>query len=256
MSLHYQSEGMDSFYHKTPLVLLHGLFASGDNWRTIAKKLSINYPVIRVDLPNHGQSPHQIIQTYPSMAQEIRGLFKQLAIDRVHILGHSMGGKVAMQYAADFPEQVDKLIVVDIAPRYYPDLHMPLIDAMLSVDLEQLHSRAEVDKALSESIADIRIRQFLLMNLIQVEGQLKWRINLTALKSSYLHLQSAVYPSLPCKNSALFIHGKQSDYIKAADIQEIIQHFPEARFEELPTGHWVHAEQPDLFINTVDAFLK
>ncbi|MFV1922913.1 MAG: alpha/beta fold hydrolase [Methylotenera sp.] len=251
MQLHYQSLGDGQ-----PLVLLHGLFGSSDNWGSIAKHFSQTYRVICVDLRNHGKSPHHHSQSYKEMASDLLELCDTLHLDTIHLLGHSLGGKVAMQFATEHPERIDMLMIVDMAIRSYADEHTYLINAMMSVDLPSMESRSDVDKALSKSILDKMVRQFLLMNLIKTNNGLQWRINLPALKANYLEFISPVCEASYYHQPSLFIYGKHSDYINDSDISHIQTHFTQAKFTHLPTGHWVHAEAPAAFINTVSAFLN
>ncbi len=255
MQLHYQTLGDQTLDKAQPLILLHGLFGSSDNWGTVAKHFSQHYQVISVDLRNHGKSPHSESQSYTDMADDLLALCNALSLDRIHLLGHSLGGKVAMQFATSFPDRVEKLIVVDMATRAYADAHTHLIDAMLAVDLSTLQNRSEVDKALSSAIPQAMVRQFLLMNLMKSESGLAWRINLAALKTSYPSLQQAVCENARYDQSCLFIRGEHSDYVQDADIEQIKTHFTNAQFASLPTGHWVHAEQTQAFIKVVDNFL-
>ena len=195
------------------------------------------------------------------MAGDLLELCDALDLDRIHLLGHSMGGKVAMQFATDHPDRVEKLIVVDMAPRAYADAHTHLIDAMLAVDLSTMQSRGEVDKALNSRIPQAMVRQFLLMNLVksdlnQEEAKLTWRINLPALRTNYPNLIQAVCENARYEKTCLFIRGEQSDYVLDQDIAQIKNHFTQAEFADLPTGHWIHAEQPQAFIATVEKFLK
>ncbi|OIQ91924.1 esterase YbfF [mine drainage metagenome] len=255
MQLHHQTLGQGQ-----PLILLHGLFGSADNWGSVAKHFSKNYQVISVDLRNHGRSPHNESQSYTDMADDLLELCDALSLDRIYLLGHSLGGKVAMQFATRFPNRMEKLIVVDIAMRAYADAHTHLIDAMMAVELKTLRSRTEVDKALSSAIPEVMVRQFLLMNLIksginQSENGLTWRINLAALKTNYPLLQQAVCENAQNEKPCLFIRGEQSDYVQDADIEQIKTLFTNAEFTSLPTGHWVHAEQPQAFIEVVENFL-
>lgn len=255
MQLHHQSLGQGQ-----PLILLHGLFGSSDNWGAVAKHFSQHYQVISVDLRNHGKSPHSASQCYADMADDLLELCDTQSLDRIHLLGHSLGGKVAMQFATRHPDRVEKLIIVDMAMRAYADAHMHLIDAMMAIDLSTLQSRSEVDKALSSAIPLVMVRQFLLMNLIKSdtnasESSLAWRINLAALKANYPNLQQAVCENAHYEKSCLFIRGEHSDYVQDADIAQIKTHFTNAQFTSLPTGHWVHAEQPQAFIEVVDSFL-
>ncbi|KQT38097.1 alpha/beta hydrolase [Methylophilus sp. Leaf414] len=248
MQLHYQTlgEGM-------PLVLIHGLFGSADNWGNIAKHFAQHFQVISIDLRNHGRSPHSESQSYADMADDLLELCDVLDLEQIHLLGHSLGGKVAMQFATQYPERVSKLIVVDMAMRAYADEHTHLINAMMTVDLSHAESRNDIDRALKAPISNLMVRQFLLTNLVKVEGQLQWRINLPAIKVNYPKFQAAfsAHFAKPC----LFIRGERSQYVQESDIAEIKQHFPKAEFISLPTDHWVHAEQPQLFIQTVENFL-
>lgn len=251
MQLHYQTLGQGQ-----PLILLHGLFGSGDNWGTVAKHFSQHYQVICVDLRNHGRSPHSASQSYANMADDLLELCDALDLERIHLVGHSLGGKVAMQFAAYNPDRVEKLIVVDMAMRAYADAHSHLIDAMMDIDFTKLQNRQEVDKILSASIPQTAVRQFLLMNLIKSDSGLTWRINLPALKTNYPGLQQAVCENARYEKPCLFIHGEQSDYVQDADIDQIKTNFINAQFASLPTGHWVHAEQPQAFIEVVGNFLN
>jgi len=159
MQLHYQTLGQGH-----PLILLHGLFGSADNWGEVAKHLAQTYQVISVDLRNHGRSPHSDSQTYTDMTSDLVELCDGLGLDTIHLLGHSLGGKVAMQFATQYPERVNQLVIVDMAMREYLDEHTHLIDAMMAVDLSTMQSRTEADKALSSRINLAMVRQFLLMN--------------------------------------------------------------------------------------------
>jgi pimeloyl-ACP methyl ester carboxylesterase len=251
MQLHYQSLGQGQ-----PLVLLHGLFGSADNWGTFAKHFSQYYQVISVDLRNHGRSPHSESQNYTDMAGDLVELCDSLNLDTIHLLGHSLGGKVAMQFATQYPERIDQLIVVDIAMRTYPDAQTYLIDAMMAVDLSTVQSRSEVDQILSSTIENAKVRQFLLMNLVKTDGNLQWRINLPALKANYPVIRQAVCESAQYDKPCLFIRGERSDYVRDDDVEQIRAHFIKAQFASLPTGHWVHAEQPQAFIEVVAQFLN
>ncbi|MFW5432034.1 MAG: alpha/beta fold hydrolase [Methylophilaceae bacterium] len=254
MELHYQSLGQGQ-----PLILLHGLFGSADNWGTVAKHFSQSYQTISVDLRNHGRSPHSDSQTYTDMAEDLVELCDSLNVDTVHLLGHSLGGKVAMQFATQFPQRLGKLIVVDMAMRVYPDEHTHLINAMMEVDLSTIRTRSEVDEALSSTIDNAMVRQFLLMNLVKSDGDFEWRINLAALKANYPAMQQAVCESGPYNKAydkpCLFIHGERSDYVRDDDIEQIKAYFIKAQVASLSTSHWVHAEQPQAFIQVVEQFL-
>lgn len=251
MQLHYQTLGEGQ-----PLILLHGLFGASNNWGVVAKYFSQYFQVISVDLRNHGNSPHSESQTYTDMAGDLAELCEALNLQRMHLLGHSLGGKVAMQFATQYPARVEKLIVVDMAVRAYADAHTHLMDAMLAVDLTTMRTRNAVDAVLSAAISDTQIRQFLLMNLVKVDDQLTWRINLPALKANYPALQQGVCESAQYDKACLFIRGERSDYVSDNDITHIKKHFTQAQFASLATGHWVHAEQPQAFIAVVEKFLN
>jgi len=250
MQLHYQTLGQGQ-----PLILLHGLFGSSDNWGTVARHFAQHYQVISVDLRNHGKSPHDESQTYTDMANDLLEVCEALNLERIHLLGHSLGGKVAMQFATSHPDRIEKLIVVDMALRAYADAHTHLIDAMMAVDLTAVESRTEVDKALSSAIPQAMVRQFLLMNLIKPENNLVWRINLAAIKNNYPGLLQAVCEQTLYEKPCLFIRGERSDYVRDADTAHIKNHFTNAQFASLATDHWVHAEQPQAFIEVVGDFL-
>ncbi len=248
MQLHYQTAGQGQ-----PLILIHGLFGSADNWGSIARHFAQHFQVISVDLRNHGRSPHSDSQTYLEMAEDLLALCDALGLQQIYLLGHSLGGKVAMQFATQYPERVSKLIVVDMAMRAYVDEHTHLMDAMLAVDLSLMQSRSEVDKALSGPIGNLMVRQFLLTNLLKAGEQLQWRINLPALKANYAAFISAV--SVQFEKPSLFIRGERSHYVSESDVAEILNQFPNAEIVSLPADHWVHAEQPQLFIQAVEKFL-
>lgn len=252
MKLHYQESG-----EGTPLIIIHGLFGSADNWRSMAKYFSRFYRVISVDLRNHGRSPHSDEQNFTVMADDIHELCEDLQLEHVHILGHSLGGKVAMMFAAMYPQKVSKLIVVDISPRQYFSAHTPLMDAMMALNLSQFTRRTEVDNALAESIPDKAVRQFLLMNLVSEQETFQWRINLPALKANYPELMAAVSEDETFTMPSLFIYGELSDYVTEQDRQQISRQFTEAKFSCIEkAGHWVQAERPQQFKKVVEEFLQ
>lgn len=250
MPLFYQSQGLGQ-----PLVLLHGLFGSGDNWTRLADQLAQTYQVIRVDLRNHGRSPQTLSHSYAEMADDLLALLDVLGLTQVNLLGHSMGGKVAMTFACRYPERLQALVVVDMAMRAYPATYLPHIEAMLALDMNQITSRRDADIALSVAIPNVQVRQFLLTNLIKQDAHFVWRLNLTTLKQDYANIQAAVCERTLFTKPSLFIHGAHSDYLQHQDIIQLRQHFTQAQFVSLPTGHWVHAEQPALFIDTVHTYL-
>ena len=252
MKLHYQESGEGK-----PLIIIHGLFGSADNWRSMAKYFSRFYHVISVDLRNHGRSPHSDQQDFSVMAEDIKELCEAMELGQVSILGHSLGGKVAMMFAGMYPEQVSKLIVVDIAPRQYFSAHTPLMDAMMALDLSQFARRGEIDDALAQSIPDKAVRQFLLMNLSSEDETFQWRINLPALKANYSELMAAVCEDITFTMPSLFVYGELSDYVTEEDRQQISSQFVHAEFNGIEkAGHWVQAERPQQFKKVVEEFLQ
>jgi pimeloyl-ACP methyl ester carboxylesterase len=241
-----------------PLIILHGLFGSLDNWMTLAKKWSEEYEIWLVDLRNHGQSPHSNDFSYELMAQDLLGLIEENEIELPHILGHSMGGKTAMEFAVKHSEKLAKLIVVDIAPVKYQVHHYEIIDALESVDFEEISSRKEADEQLSSKIKENGVRQFLLKNLYwKEEGVLAWRFNLPVLKKEILPISEWNIPEGKFENQTLFIKGKNSNYILPQHAAEIEARFPDYKLEEIDNaGHWVHAEAPTAFSEVVLGFLK
>jgi esterase len=252
MRLHYKVQGQEF-----PLIILHGLFGSLDNWRTQSKQLGRFFTVYALDLRNHGSSPHSDIIDYPAMAEDLREFFEMHEIDSAFVLGHSMGGKVAMQFATSYPERVDKLVVVDIAPRGYPLEHEEIFKALLALNLRDFHTREEVDSALEKSIPDVRVRQFLLKNLLHDNRGLKWRIHLKALHKNYDALGKPIEPQRAFKGPACFIRGANSNYIQESDFAGIRDWFPRFEILTVPnSGHWVHVDAPPEFSRIVIDFLN
>lgn len=240
-----------------PLIILHGLFGSLDNWVSVAKNLAVNSTVCLVDLRNHGQSFHDQHFNYEAMVADLDNLINELGIADYSILGHSMGGKVAMFYAAQSPHGIKKLIIVDIAPKKYPVYHQQILDGLSSINTEELSSRRKADDLLSKFVHDPKIRQFLLKNLKRSSnGSLEWKINLTAIHN---HI-NAVGDALPATEliqiPTLFIRGGSSEYIREEDYSAIHQQFPQSTINTIPeVGHWVHAEAPQAFLEIVQTFL-
>lgn len=240
-----------------PLVTLHGLLGSSDNWRSFGKRLGETYTVYAVDLRNHGASPHRDRMDYEVMAEDLLHFFRGHTSSPVHLLGHSLGGKVAMECALSYPEEIDRLVVVDIAPRAYSPAHRELIEALWELDLGAVSSRRDADEMLSEEIPEWGIRQFLLKNLVRVEeGRYEWECNLEAIRHEYDKLTRAIEPGRRFRGESLFVRGDRSDYVRDEDRTEIEEYFPRAEITTIRgAGHWVHADEFDLFAQTVEAFL-
>lgn len=252
MQLHFKQLG-----HGEPLVLLHGLFGQSDNWFGVAPKLAEKFHVWMPDLRNHGHSPHHPEMDYPLMAADVEKFFAAQRLEGAHVIGHSMGGKVAMQFALDFPARVKKLVVVDMAPRAYERKHDQIFAALLALDLHLFQTRAEIEEKLAPEIPSLNLRRFLLKNLGRDErGKFFWKMNLTGVSENYSHLGKVVRKADGFSGPALFIRGGKSDYIRAADEAEIRRMFPAAILQTIDTAnHWVHADAPEEFVRLVLNFL-
>ena len=240
-----------------PLIILHGLFGSSDNWLSIAKRLSDNYTIYLLDLRNHGQSPHSDIHDYPSMIGDLEEFVSDHNLNDVILLGHSMGGKTVMKFAISHPEKVNKLIVVDMAPKIYKPKSKHLIEALLTIDLRDLHSRDDADRFLSEKIKNKEIRQFLLKNLYRKEDlSFGWRLNLESLNKNLGSIGGYFTDNDTFDKETMFIQGEISNYILSGDYELIKRIFPNSRIVKIPgAGHWVNTEQPDLVVEAINEFL-
>ncbi len=276
---------MKLFYRKygepgTPLIIVHGLYGSGDNWVTIARELSARFEVYVIDQRNHGQSPHSDSHNYPLLRDDLKMFMDAEGVDRAVLIGHSMGAKTIMYFATSWPDRVIALVSVDMAPRAYHELalesrsaanHSGMIDAMMELELSQMTSREEIDRALSVKIGSGRVRRFLLKNVQRDQGGgYYWRINLQALRNNLSRIMDglldsenegvggleAIPPGGITGFPALFVAGEKSDYIRTDDHQLIRSLFPGARIVTIPgAGHWVHAEQPRLLVKALNNFL-
>jgi len=252
MNLNYKKLGDGE-----PLIILHGLFGSLDNWITLAKKISENYQVFIIDARNHGQSPHSDIFNYEVMADDLNEFILLHNIDNPTVLGHSMGGKTAMQFAMNYPHQLAKLIVADIAPKDYPVHHQQIIEGLFSLGFEKIKTRKEADAQLSKYISDFSVRQFLLKNLYWVEkDKLAWRFNLKAINDNIEMIGKKLENIIPFNKPTLFLIGEKSNYILESDYPQIKEIFPQAVIKTINnSGHWVHAENPNQFLNFIQDFL-
>jgi pimeloyl-ACP methyl ester carboxylesterase len=252
MKLHFQEYGRGK-----PLVILHGLLGSLDNWHTLSRIFASSYRVLAVDQRNHGKSPHSDVFTYDAMAEDLTELLDNLKIPSAHLLGHSMGGKTAMQFALSNPKRVEKLIVVDIAPREYPRLHDELLDALASINLTAATLRQQVDDELSKRIPDYAVRQFLMKNLTRdSNGTFTWKANLQAIQKHYAEIARKINSELPFPGPTLFVKGDQAGYVLDSDVPSIKRLFPDVQIVGVNTGHWIHAEAPTVFADIVMSFLS
>ncbi|MDP6414145.1 MAG: alpha/beta fold hydrolase [Gammaproteobacteria bacterium] len=244
-----------------PLLILHGLFGSLGNWGWHSKQLAEQYAVYGVDLRNHGESPHADELDYTSMADDVKQLMTSLGIDSCFCIGHSMGGKVAMQLALTQPQLVEKLIVVDIAPVTYPigaEGHKKVLAAMAALDFDAIHSRSEAESKLAAFIQDEATRKFVLTNLQRDDsGKYQWRLNLRAIEEHYDALRIKPNGVLAFTKPTLFVKGSESKYIRAENETEILELFPNASVKIImQAGHWLHADKPQAFKKIASDFLS
>lgn len=246
----------------TPLVILHGLFGAGDNWGAIANALKDHYRVILIDQRNHGRSFHADEMSYPIMAQDLLNLVNKLDLKEFILMGHSMGGKTAMEFALHHGEHVSKLIIVDIAPRNYEHHHSQIFETLNLLDMNGLANRKEAESFMTQikdgrGIEDPSIRQFLLKSFYKKEdGEFAWRFNLKVLEKCYDNISKAPSLGKPFNNKTLFIKGANSNYIQTQDQKLIAPLFPNAEAKIISgAGHWPHAEKTQLFLSVLNKFL-
>jgi len=238
-----------------PLIILHGLFGSSDNWYTHAKTFASHFKVYLVDQRNHGQSPHSDEFNYKALTLDLEEFMTEHAIEKPILLGHSMGGKTAMNFAVKNPDKLSKLIVVDIVPKYYPVHHDQILEGLESVDLKIVQSRTEADQLLSKYVPEPDVRQFLLKNLSRTESGFEWKINIKGIGKNIEQIGEALeYPGT-FSGPTLFIKGAKSNYYKSGDEVSIKTIFPQAEIKSIDTGHWVQAEKPQEFAQMVLTFL-
>jgi Predicted hydrolases or acyltransferases (alpha/beta hydrolase superfamily) len=239
-----------------PIVILHGLFGSSDNWLTQAKLLSEKFRVITVDLRNHGQSPHDDQFDYESMVDDLSEFFDDHQLANATLIGHSMGGKTAMNFALAHPEKIEKLIVVDIAPRLYDLEHYVIADGLAAMPVAELTSRKEAEDILGEYVSDMGTRQFLLKNLQrQSSGGFSWKMNLKVIREKLSNVGADLSYEGTFSKPVLFIRGSRSSYVLDTDIPHIKEVFPNVEIQTLETGHWVQAEKPQEFCEHVTDWL-
>jgi pimeloyl-ACP methyl ester carboxylesterase len=252
MQLYYQAQG-EGF----PLLIAHGFLGSSDNWRGASARLAAHYRVYSLDLRNHGLSRHSYKMNYQLRAQDVCQFLEERGLASCFILGHSMGGKVAMHFALDFPDKVEKLVVVDIAPRAYAPFHRSILTAMRALDLQALDSFGAAERALAQSIPEASVRQFLIKNLTrQSDGTMQWKIDREAIDRNYDSLAGAIAAPRPFVKPACFIRGGRSNYIQEHDFPSILESFPHAEIHTIEqAGHWVHVDAPEPFLSLVTNFL-
>lgn len=253
MSLAFEKSGSGD----DVVVLLHGLFGSGRNLATLGKQLAGTHRVYALDLPNHGDSPHEAALDIPSMADRVADTLISLNVSDCKLLGHSLGGKVAMSLALRYPKLVNRLVVVDIAPVTYPPHHSEILTALQSLNLSAVESRSQADKLLSELVEDLPTRQFLLQSLRKQRQSFCWKFNLDELAQSYDHLRAGISlgDSPPFNKLVLLIGGEHSKYIRPENEPAMRELFPQFTYREIAgAGHWPHAEKPQSFNAIVEKF--
>lgn len=251
MKLHSQLTGQGE-----PVVLIHGLFGSYENLGVIARALAEQWQVVNIDVRNHGRSPHNSLMDYPSMAEDLAETLDKLGLEQVNLLGHSMGGKISMQFALNQPDRIRKLILADIAPVAYQPRHNQIFSGLNSLNLNTLTNRAEADKHLAGYIPEAGVRQFLLKSLSKENDTFQWRFNLDALQHNYNSILGVPPAEGQFTGPVLFIKGADSDYILPEHRTAISSRFPLAQAKVIQgTGHWLHAEKPAAFTKIVKDFL-
>ncbi|MCU0444646.1 MAG: alpha/beta fold hydrolase [Microscillaceae bacterium] len=255
MELFYKELGSEG----QPIVILHGLFGSSDNWLTIGKQLAQQHRVFLIDQRNHGQSPWSEEWDYEAMSADLWEFFQAQDLHKAVVVGHSMGGKTAMWFATRYyPSRVDKLVVVDISPRAYRLHNHDIAEALAGLDLPSLASRKAIDDELAKSIPELGTRQFLLKNLYRTEDdRFAWRMNLPVIQKNLAIVMAALPENLQFDGKTLFIAGEKSDYIQNKDLAIIQEHFPDNQIVTVAgAGHWVHAEKPAEVLQIIQDFVS
>ena len=240
-----------------PIILLHGIFGSSDNWLTQSRLLSATYRTYALDLRNHGLSPHGDTFDYPVMVADVLEFMESNAITDPILIGHSMGGKVAMNFAVAYPDKIQKLVVVDIAPRPYNLNNYVILDGLKAIDINTVSTRNEADDTLAQFVDEPDVRQFLLKNLQRKpEGGFKWKLNLPVIANNITNIGLDLQFQGKFEKPTLFVRGGRSEYVRDKDIDRIKAIFPQAALETLDTGHWVPAEKPKEFVELVSTWLS
>lgn len=240
-----------------PLLIVHGLFGSSDNWRTLGKQFSKTNTVYLIDLRNHGKSPHSLDMNYDFMASDIMELIIDEKINKPILLGHSMGGKAALMFLKKYPEILEKLIIADIGLKEYPMHHEQILRGLNNIDLQSIKTRSQAQEALGIYVKEIGVQQFLLKNLFWVEkGKLDWRMNLKIIEKNILNILEEITIEYS-KTPTFFLRGEKSNYIPEEDFKNILNKFPNGKIATIKkVGHWLHAENPDEFFRLVTEFMN
>jgi pimeloyl-ACP methyl ester carboxylesterase len=241
-----------------PFIIIHGFLGMSDNWKTLGLQFAqLGFQIHLLDMRNHGKSFHSDEFNYEIMVEDVKAYINFHQLQHVTLLGHSMGGKIAMLFATIYPEYVEKLIIADIGPKYYAPHHQTILEALNAVDFSKKPNRSEVDEIVSKYITDFGTKQFLLKNVYwKSPEELGFRFNLPVFNEKISEIGTA----LPFENQfdkpVLFLRGDKSDYILDADFETILHHFPLAIIKTIPnSGHWLHAENPSAFYSEVEKFV-
>ncbi len=239
------------------IIFMHGLFGSSDNWTRIGRALPKDYSVFLLDLRNHGRSPHSPEFDYAVMASDVSEFILDHGLFDVTLVGHSMGGKVAMRMAQIFPLKIARLVVIDIAPKpYHSPFFKKVLDALVSLDVDAIRDRSEADRRLAKHLDDPALRGFLLKNLKREGDRFRWKVNLSAIQAHLDRLAEQTMDAAVFEKPALFIRGGKSDYVLDEDLRHIRKIFPHAEFITIPNaGHWIHADAPEQLIAGIREFL-
>ncbi|MCL1126344.1 alpha/beta fold hydrolase [Shewanella surugensis] len=239
------------------VVLIHGLFGDLDNLKALGKVLESQYQVLRIDVPNHGKSEHGVAMDYPSLAKKVIDLLDEQGIDSVHLVGHSMGGKIAMAMALDFPTRINSIVIADIAPVAYASSNTKhVLETILSVPLSQIKDRREAQAYLMKHGVDGHTALFLLKSLVRQNQHFAWKMDIAQLRQSYNDIIDWPYQQKKYTGPSLCIRGEQSDYVKKEYTNDIVRQFPTIQAKTiLDAGHWLHAQKPTFFNRLVKDFI-
>jgi len=240
-----------------PLLILHGFLGMGDNWKSLGNRFALDNEVHLIDQRNHGRSFHSDEFDYEVLVKDVLNYIQHYKLDKVNLLGHSMGGKTAMLFAVTYPEKVNKLIVADIAPKYYPSHHEQILEGLNAIDFSKQRSRNDIERVLENYIPEFGIRQFLLKNVYRKsKDEFGFRFNLEAITTSYDEIGVQLPPLYQFDGATLFLRAENSGYITKEDEPLIKAHFAKAEVITVKNaGHWLHAENPDDFYDYVVSFL-
>jgi len=254
MQLHYRKYGDGG----EPLIILHGLFGSSDNWHSLARKWSTHYQVFVPDLRNHGSSPHESVMTYQEMAADVHAFIKHERLGAVRIVGHSMGGKVAMLFASLHPDVLKGLVVLDIGIGRVKGKHLDILQILNDIDPGEFTNRSDIDEQLAKTISSPPLRQFLLKNILRrVDGSLAWKFNAPVLLDQYDEITAELDLEVPFIGQILFLRGENSDYLEPSLSPDILDRFPLAQLTTIKdAGHWLHADAPDELTALVLDFME